>query len=141
MGVLLACIPAPPRVRQWILALTMWLPYGLGVLVALQEWHHVLVRAEEQRGACLQQGGMGACDLRHFVPMTALRLRDGLAQVGVHVEIETAIGLQEALLPNLLLPAVLLATLGLAIHRTSPGVLAHGSLCLFFVVLIFLLMQ
>lgn len=138
-GVLLACVPLAPRARQWVLALTLWLPYGLGMLFALQEWHYALVRAEEQRAGCLQRGGEAVCNLRYYVPSTANELRHALAQVGLQVGLETAVGLNAMLLPNLLLPAVLLATLGLAIQRTSPGVLAHGSLGLLFVLLMFLM--
>lgn len=139
LGVLVACVPLAPRARQWVLALSIWLLYGLGMFVALREWRHVWVRAWEQRALCLQQGVLPKCDLRYFVPSVANELRNTLGQWGLRVEVETAVGLNAMILPNLLLPAVLIATLGLVLKRTSLGVLAHGSLGLFFVFLVFIM--
>ena len=129
LGLLALCVPMSPRTRRWVLALGAWAPWVVGWVAALVGWRHTLARArEESASACIDAPSAWCRDLAHFVPSSAADLERTLAEVGLPVGLDVAVLLDAMLLPNLLLPAVVLATFGLAIRRTAPVVLAHGWL-------------
>lgn len=127
--VLASCVPLKPRMRRWVLATGVWVPWAIGLVAALAGWRHTMARArEESAAACAATPSVGCTDLAQFVPSSAADLYRALGDAGLPARLEDAVLLEALLLPNLLLPAVMLATFGLAIRRTSPGVLAHGCL-------------